>query len=361
MYNFGRVILMKIGIDIDNTLNDIKNKLTDAAYKYAKEKNKQCKEGVIINDNNDISIYQKLFNFNDEELKYFLGSIRNKIMDNALPRPFCMDTIKQLHNDGHKIYIIASRDNQFYKNSYLQSKIWLENNNIYFDKLIVNVKDKKKVCLKEKIDLLIDANINNCLNVSKVGIQTITIGNNTTFVNGIRNFDNWKQIYNFLNQNKIFKIIPYNEKYKQNVCLFINECMHKFIGRPYKERIDVSNINEYYIKNKGNFWLAIDCKTKEIIGTIAIENRDNKSGILKRFYVNEEYQNNGVGSKLYELLYNYVKEMTQINKIYLACGNVLTKAHIFYKNKGFIQQEKIDIDMHFSEDDDFFIKNINRM
>ena len=44
MYNFGRVILMKIGIDIDNTLNDIKNKLTDAAYKYAKEKNKQCKE-----------------------------------------------------------------------------------------------------------------------------------------------------------------------------------------------------------------------------------------------------------------------------------------------------------------------------
>lgn len=53
--------------------------------------------------------------------------------------------------------------------------------------------------------------------------------------------------------------------------------------------------------------------------------------------------------------------MTQINKIYLACGNVLTKAHIFYKSKGFIQQEKIDIDMHFSEDDDFFIKNINRV
>ena len=96
---------------------------------------------------------------------------------------------------------------------------------------------------------------------------------------------------------------------------------------------------------------------------------ENKSVILNKFEtiekcinrINEEYQNNGVGSKLYELLYNYVKEMTQINKIYLACGNVLTKAHIFYKNKGFIQQEKIDIDMHFSEDDDFFIKNINRM
>ena len=83
---------------------------------------------------------------------------------------------------------------------------------------------------------------------------------------------------------------------------------------------------------------------------------------LKRFYVNEEYQNNGVGSKLYELLYNYVKEMTQINKIYLACGNVLNKAHILLiKIKVLYNKKKIDIDMHFSEDDDFFIKNINRV
>ena len=86
----------------------------------------------------------------------------------------------------------------------------------------------------------------------------------------------------------------------------------------------------------------------------------NKYGILKRFYVDEEYQNNGVGSKLYEICYDYAKTKTEINKIYLACGNVLRKAHSFYKSKGFIQQNTLDIDMHFTYDDDFFVKDIKR-
>ena len=89
--------------------------------------------------------------------------------------------------------------------------------------------------------------------------------------------------------------------------------MHNFIGRPYKERSDVSNIEEYYIKNDGNFWLAIDVKSDKIVGSIAIENRD-KYGILKRFYVNEEYQKLGIGNCLYKIFYNYVKEETKIEK-----------------------------------------------
>ena len=46
-------------------------------------------------------------------------------------------------------------------------------------------------------------------------------------------------------------------------------------------------------------------------------------------------------------------------KIYLACGNVLEKAHRFYKNNGYIQIDKLDIDMHYAKDDDFFVKNFN--
>ena len=186
------------------------------------------------------------------------------------------------------------------------------------------------------------------------------IGNDKDTVMGIRNFDNWNQIYNFIIKDKVFKIISYDNSYKNEVCNFINESMHKFIGRPYKQRLDVLNVNDYYINNGGNFWLAIDVKSKKVIGTIALENRDNNYGVLKRFYVDEQYQKNGIGSKLYEMLYNYTKTNTQINKIYLACGNVLKNAHKFYKNKGFIQQESNDIDMHFAEDDDFFVKEIER-
>ena len=351
---------MRIGIDIDDTLTNIKDKLEKAAFEYAKSLNKNV-QNIKANDTyNNGNIYIKIYNFTYEELKHFLGPIQEEITNNAIPRPNCVDSINQLHNEGNDIYIITARDSEFHKDPYLQSEVWLNENNIYFDKLIVNARDKKKVCLENNIDLFIDDSISNCLNVSSAGILTLTIGHESEMVNGIRNFENWQKIYDFIRNNKTYKIIPYNDNYKTEVCNFINESMHKFIGRPYKERLDVSNIDEYYVKNNGNFWLAIDVKTKKVIGTIALENRNNEYGILKRFYVDEEYQNNGVGSKLYDIFYDYAKTMTEINKIYLACGNVLRKAHSFYESKGFMQQDSLDIDMHFADDDDFFVKYIDR-
>lgn len=159
---------------------------------------------------------------------------------------------------------------------------------------------------------------------------------------------------------KICKISKFDEcEFKFDVNNFISESMHNFIGRPYKNRVDVMNIEDYYLKNKGQFLLAYDVKSKEIIGTIALENR-GKYGILKRFYVKEDYQRKGIGSKLYNALEFYVKEKTNINKIYLACGSILKKAHNFYLKNGFEQIDKLDIKMHFADDDDFFVKKIKR-
>lgn len=67
---------------------------------------------------------------------------------------------------------------------------------------------------------------------------------------------------------------------------FINLSMHQFIGKPLKIRQDCYQIEEYYLKNKGNFWIAIDTQKHEIIGSIALENREN-IGTVKRFYVNK--------------------------------------------------------------------------
>ena len=89
-----------------------------------------------------------------EELKYFLGPIQEEITNNAIPRPDCVDIIKQLHEDGNEIYIITARDDEFHENPYLQSEVWLKENNIYYDKLIVNARDKRKVCLENNIDML---------------------------------------------------------------------------------------------------------------------------------------------------------------------------------------------------------------
>lgn len=54
------------------------------------------------------------------------------------------------------------------------------------------------------------------------------------------------------------KYLEYNNLYLEEINNFINESMHKFINRPYKIRQDVANMEEHYIKNGGNFWVAID-------------------------------------------------------------------------------------------------------
>ena len=252
---------MRIGIDIDDTMTNIKDKLTNSAIQYAKSLNKDVQyiDYNIVDIYNNGNIYQKLFNFNYEELKYFLGTIQEGITDNAIPRENCVEVINKLHNDGNEIYIITARDKEFHKDPYLQSKEWLEKNSIYYDKLIVNARDKGQACIENNIDLLIDDSISNCLNVDNLGIDTIIIGNKND--RGIKNINNWQEIYEYIENHNIIKIIQYQEKYKDEICLFINECMHNFIGRSYKERLDVSNIEEYYIKNNGNFWLAIDVKS----------------------------------------------------------------------------------------------------
>ena len=354
--NYGDI--MRIGIDIDDTMTNIKDKLTNAAIQYAKSLNKDVQniDYNIVDIYNNGNIYQKLFNFNYEELKYFLGTIQEEITDNAIPRENCVEVINKLHNDGNEIYIITARDKEFHEDPYLQSKEFLDKNLIYYDKLIVNARNKAMACIENNIDLLIDDSISNCLNSDNFGIDTITIGNKNN--RGIKNVDNWEEIYDYIKNNNIVKIIEYQDKYKDEICLFINECMHNFIGRPYKERLDVSNIEEYYIKNNGNFWLAIDVKSDKIVGSIAIENRD-KYGILKRFYVDKEFQKLGIGNRLYKTFYNYVKEKTNIEEIDLACGKILKEAHKFYIKNNFEQVESLPISMHYADDDDFFIKKVN--
>lgn len=151
------------------------------------------------------------------------------------------------------------------------------------------------------------------------------------------------------------KIIEYSEIYDKKINDFVNLSMHIFIGRPFKQRNDLINIIDYYIKNGGNFWIALDYE--KVIGTIALENRGN-IGILKRFYVDKEYQNLGIGSSLYKVFEDYVKNKTQIKTLYLACGKVLTNAHKFYKKNNWIQIHELEIDMHVALDDDFFKKDL---
>lgn len=189
---------MRIGIDIDDTMTDIKDKLTNAALKYAIRlgKNVTYHGGKITDIYNNGNVYQKLFGFSYDELKYFLKDIQEEITDNVLPRENCVNVIEKLKSEGNEIYIITARDFEFHDDPYSQSKIWLDNNSIKYDKLIVNARDKGVICKEEKIDLLIDDSLSNCNSVLNQGVKAIKFG-----LSGecdILSCDNWLDVYKMI-------------------------------------------------------------------------------------------------------------------------------------------------------------------
>lgn len=193
---------MKIGIDIDNTLTEVQEKLNEAAYTYAVSlgKNLEGYDKLMQDEKNDGTEYAKRFQFNYEELKYFLKDIQENITNNAIPRKNAKEVIDKLKNDGHQIYIITGRDNGDYSDPYNMTVNWLKKYNIYYDKIFfVNAKNshsKTEVCLENNISIMIDDSKRLCLDMIKHGITTFII--DTPYnkdVDGSVRVHNWKEIY----------------------------------------------------------------------------------------------------------------------------------------------------------------------
>ena len=191
---------MRIGIDIDDTLTDVKNELIKAGENYARSLGKDIKVDKNFEDkNNNGNKWQEMFQFNYEELKYFLKDIQESITNKAKPRENVVEVINKLKNDGNEIIIITARDSEFHDNPYKYSKDWLDKNNIYYDKLVVNARNKEDACIEEKIDLFIDDSESNCLKVNKAGIKTIRVCNEIEENNSnLICFNNWNDIYSYI-------------------------------------------------------------------------------------------------------------------------------------------------------------------
>lgn len=193
---------MNIGIDIDNTITEVQEELNNAAYEYAVKLGKNIKnaENPFENIKNNRDTYKKKFQFSYEELKYFLKNIQEEITNMAKPRFNAVETINRLRKQGHKIIIITARDSEFHDDPYLLSKNWLDKNNIEYDKLIVNAREKGTVCKNENIDLFIDDQLNNCLDVVKEGIKVIRLSNENCNNNNIVDLNNWTKIYEYIGE-----------------------------------------------------------------------------------------------------------------------------------------------------------------
>lgn len=140
-----------------------------------------------------------------------------------------------------------------------------------------------------------------------------------------------------ISNDKTIHIIKYDNKYAKETMKFVNDSMHYFIHKPYAKREDLLNINDYYMKNRGIFYLALHNDT--VIGTIGLENQ-GKIGIVKRFYVEKRFQKLGIGNKLHKKLEKFIEEKTNIQKTILVYNKILKDAHRFYRKQGYRKVKK---------------------
>ena len=188
---------MRIGIDIDNVISNFNEMLLETYLIHDKE----LRNTGIINPNAKY-IRTGMFDWsNEEELSFYKDNIEG-IAKKLKVKEKAKEYIDRLHNDGHFIYIITGRDNGEYSEPYNMTKKWLDENNIYYDNLILtdayDIHAKSLECLKNDIDIMIDDSVRICSDLITSGITTILMDTPYNRKINIKRVKNWEEFYEFV-------------------------------------------------------------------------------------------------------------------------------------------------------------------
>lgn len=188
---------MRIGIDIDNVISNFNEMLLETYLIHDKE----LRNTGIINPNAKY-IRTGMFDWsNEEELSFYKDNIEG-IAKKLKVKEKAKEYIDRLHSDGHLIYIITGRDNGEYSEPYNMTKKWLDENNIYYDNLILtdayDIHAKSLECLKNDIDIMIDDSVRICSDLITSGITTILMDTPYNRKINIKRVKNWEEFYKFV-------------------------------------------------------------------------------------------------------------------------------------------------------------------
>lgn len=160
---------MRIGIDIDNVISNFNETLLN---EYIEHDKTLRNTGII--DNN--AYIRKMFDWSEEEENTFYKDNIEKIAKKLNIIDGAKEYIDKIKSEGNSIYIITGRDNGEYSDPIGMTKEWLAKFDVYYDELLfTNAYEKKgkaEICLKNKIDIMIDDSISMCTNCISSGIKT---------------------------------------------------------------------------------------------------------------------------------------------------------------------------------------------
>lgn len=157
---------MNIGIDIDDTIND----LLEIKFTYMQDyvvnilKREIHLEKLEIFTNTDKKYLEIMHGLNKYEMNEFLELYYEKMISEVKPKTLAVSTINKLKSDGNKIIIITTRHAIKGIDIYNITETWLNKNGIHFDKLFIT-DNKKQVVEQENVEIVIDDKYKLCSNM----------------------------------------------------------------------------------------------------------------------------------------------------------------------------------------------------
>ena len=209
---------MVIGIDLDDTITNS----SDVFLKYAKKYNKE--KGIKFDIKANLLNQMEAYGWSEKNSEEFRRKYLKRILQEAKPRPYCIEFINLIRDRGDEIVIITARSQSELGEIEEITRNWLKKNDVNYDKLIVNSKSKEEDCLMNNVSVFIDDNIPTCRKVhDKLEIPTYvftTRYNENEEIDGLFRISCWKELNNKLT---IIKPLPYIDVYDKSDFPIITE------------------------------------------------------------------------------------------------------------------------------------------
>jgi putative acetyltransferase len=132
-----------------------------------------------------------------------------------------------------------------------------------------------------------------------------------------------------------YSIIPFEEKYQEDVKKLVLEVMQElrpgYTLKSEERNKDLNNIAKIY-KGKSRFWILLS--NNNVIGTVAILNKNNQTCLLKRLFLKNKYRKKGLGQRLLNFALAFAKN-NNYKEIELITSHFAKSACIMFEKNNF--------------------------
>lgn len=188
--------------DLDDTICDTDNYSEKYILNFFKEHNLPYKQIA-----KDVRFAEMKFDWEHDFALNWYKEYGDEMMLNFPCKFGVKETIKQLHNLGHRIVIATARATDWHTEPKRITMQWLKNNEIIFDDIYIGRKDKEKICEEVNADVFVDDDLNitakvkelfNSSEGKKVFLSTTEYNKNLEIPIGVERLKDFSEIIEYL-------------------------------------------------------------------------------------------------------------------------------------------------------------------